>query len=111
MLARSRAWARMDSCRATLLRASSTSLIRRSSEKFIQHNRNKYGLPLAIWVACEVWDFGCMSVLFSGLPEPEQNDIAKSYGLPADSGSVMVSWLRSLNYVRNACAHHSRLWN
>ena len=30
MLARSRAWARMDSCRATLLRASSTSLIRRS---------------------------------------------------------------------------------
>lgn len=52
------------------------SLIQRSSEKFIQHNRNKYGLPLAIWVACEVWDFGCMSVLFSGLPEPEQNDIA-----------------------------------
>lgn len=87
------------------------SLIQRSSEKFIQHNRNKYGLPLAIWVACEVWDFGCMSVLFSGLPEPEQNDIAKSYGLPADSGSVMVSWLCSLNYVRNVCAHHSRLWN
>lgn len=27
------------------------------------------------------------------------------------SGSVMVSWLRSLNYVRNVCAHHSRLWN
>ena len=86
-------------------------LIQRSSEKFIQHNRQKYGTPLAIWVACEVWDFGCLSVLFSGLPEPEQNAIAKSYGLAADSGSVLASWLRSLNYLRNVCAHHSRLWN
>ena len=87
------------------------SLINRSKEEFIQHNREKYGLPLAIWVTCEVWDFGCISVLFSGLPEPEQNEIAKSYGLPADSGSVLASWLRSLNYARNVCAHHSRLWN
>ena len=45
------------------------------------------------------------------MPEPEQNAIAKSYGLPADSGSVLASWLRSLNYLRNVCAHHSRLWN
>jgi len=24
---------------------------------------------------------------------------------------IMESWLRSLNYVRNVVAHHSRLWN
>ena len=23
----------------------------------------------------------------------------------------LASWLRSLNYLRNVCAHHSRLWN
>jgi abortive infection bacteriophage resistance protein len=23
----------------------------------------------------------------------------------------MVSWLRTLLFVRNACAHHARLWN
>jgi abortive infection bacteriophage resistance protein len=23
----------------------------------------------------------------------------------------MVSWLHTLNYVRNICAHHARLWN
>nr|WP_274594937.1 Abi family protein [Pseudomonas nabeulensis] len=26
-------------------------------------------------------------------------------------GRVFASWLRSLNYLRNVCAHHSRLWN
>jgi abortive infection bacteriophage resistance protein len=24
---------------------------------------------------------------------------------------VMFSWLHTLNYVRNICAHHARLWN
>lgn len=48
---------------------------------------------------------------FFRLARAEQNAIAKSYGLPADSGSVLASWLRSLNYLRNVCAHHSRLWN
>ncbi|WP_246609850.1 Abi family protein [Comamonas fluminis] len=86
-------------------------LIRRSREKFIEHYRNKYGQPLAIWVACEVWDFGSMSVLFSGLPSQEQDQIAQGYGLPAGNGQVFASWLRSLNYLRNVCAHHSRLWN
>ena len=42
-------------------------LIGRSREEFVRHNRTKYGLPLAIWVACEVWDFGTLSTLFNGL--------------------------------------------
>jgi abortive infection bacteriophage resistance protein len=24
---------------------------------------------------------------------------------------VLESWMQSINYVRNICAHHSRLWN
>lgn len=37
------------------------ALINRSNEDFIRHNKGKYGLPLAVWVACEVWDFGTLS--------------------------------------------------
>lgn len=33
-------------------------LIARSKEEFVRHNRAKYGLPLAIWVACEIWISG-----------------------------------------------------
>ncbi len=85
------------------------NLISRSKEEFVAHNRAAHGLPLAIWVACEVWDFGTMSTLFKGLREAEQDAIAAKYGI--SNGRVFATWLRSLNYLRNVCAHHSRLWN
>lgn len=84
-------------------------LIGRSKEEFVRHNKNKYGLPLAIWVACEVWDFGTMSTLFGGMREAEQDAIARQYGV--NNGRIFATWLRSLNYLRNVCAHHGRLWN
>lgn len=40
--------------------AKHAQLILRSKEEFVAHNRTKYGLPLAMWVACEVWDFGTL---------------------------------------------------
>lgn len=85
------------------------SLIARSKEEFIKHNKTKYGLPLPIWVVCEIWDFGTLSTLFAGMKEIDQDQIAEKYGLT--NGRIFASWLRSLNYLRNVCAHHSRLWN
>ena len=85
------------------------NLIIRSREEFITHYRTKYGLPLPIWVVCETWDFGTMSTLFAGMTEADQDAIACKYGVT--NGRVLASWLRSLNYLRNVCAHHSRLWN
>ncbi|ASY85574.1 Abi family protein [Xanthomonas citri pv. malvacearum] len=84
-------------------------LVDRSKEDFVKHNKEKYGLPLAIWVVCEVWDFGALSVLYGGMREAEQDVIAKKYGIA--NGRIFATWLRSLNYLRNVCAHHSRLWN
>lgn len=84
-------------------------LISRSKEEFVSHNKTKYGLPLAIWVACEVWDFGTMSRLYDGMREQEQDVISARYGIR--NGRIFATWLRGLNYLRNVCAHHSRLWN
>ena len=84
-------------------------LVNRSREEFVEHNKTKYGLPLAIWVACEVWDFGTMSKLFDGMREQDQDKIALKYGIR--NGRTFATWLRSLGYLRNVCAHHSRLWN
>ena len=84
-------------------------LIGRSKEDFVKHNKAKYGQPLAIWVACEVWDFGTMSRLYAGMREQEQDAISAKYGVL--NGRKFATWLRSLNYLRNVCAHHSRLWN
>jgi abortive infection bacteriophage resistance protein len=85
------------------------ALINRSRETFIEHAKKKYGLPVSIWVACEVWDFGTLSTLFSGMRTVEQDQIAAKYGIL--DGRIFASWLRSLNFLRNVCAHHSRLWN
>lgn len=84
-------------------------LINESKEEFVRHNKTKYGLPLIIWVACEVWDFGTMSRLYAGMREADQDAISAKYGV--HSGRTFRTWLRSLNYLRNVCAHHSRLWN
>ncbi|EDY87047.1 Abi family protein [gamma proteobacterium HTCC5015] len=83
--------------------------IARSKEDFIKHNKNKYGHPLPIWIACEVWDFNTLSELYDGMRPKDQDAIAEKYGV--QNGRTLASWLRSLNYLRNVCAHHSRLWN
>lgn len=84
-------------------------LVARSKEEFIVHNKTRYGLPIPIWVCSEVWDFGTMSRLYDGMKEADQDNISRRYGIA--SGRIFASWLRSLNYLRNVCAHHSRLWN
>ncbi|MFG6667132.1 Abi family protein [Halomonas sp. HNIBRBA4712] len=82
---------------------------KRSKEDFVKHYRQKHGPRLPIWVAVETWDFGTISQLFALMKVPDQLCIAQKYGL--QDWKVFQSWLRSLNYLRNVCAHHSRLWN
>lgn len=71
--------------------------------------QEKVWFAFAIWITCEVWDFGTLSTLFGGMKEVDQDRIALKYGV--SNGRVFATWLRSLNYLRNVCAHHSRLWN
>ncbi|MBP9153554.1 MAG: Abi family protein [Xanthomonadales bacterium] len=85
------------------------SLIERSKEDFVSHYKAKHGLPLPVWVAIEVWDFGLLSHFFAGMKYADKAALAQRFGVP-DPG-LMESWLRTLNYLRNIAAHHSRLWN
>lgn len=84
-------------------------LVAHSKEDFVKHYRAKYGSPLPIWVAVELWDFGLLSTFYQGMAIGDKEIIAAKYGL--SSWKTMASWLRTLNYVRNIAAHHSRLWN
>lgn len=82
----------------------------RSKEEFAKHFKTKYPQEHPpIWISVELWDFGTLSVFFSGLKKTDKDAISSEYGLP--DGREFESWLRSLNFVRNLCAHHSRLWN
>jgi len=84
-------------------------LVSRSREDFVKHYQNRHGPDLPIWVAVEVLDFGALSQLFAMMKVPDQERIAGKYGVK--DWRAFQSWLRSLSYLRNLVAHHSRLWN
>jgi abortive infection bacteriophage resistance protein len=84
-------------------------VLKRSKEDFVKHYKYKYGLPLPIWVSVELWDFGMLSTFYRGMQTSDKTTIATKYGIL--DFSVMESWLRTLTYIRNVAAHHSRLWN
>lgn len=83
---------------------------RRSKEVFVEHFRANYDeFPdLPVWAAAETMTFGAMFTLFKMSERRVQRDVANRYGV---AGPVLLSWLQTLNYVRNLCAHHARLWN
>jgi len=84
-------------------------LSKRSKQDFTKQYKQKYTTPLPIWMAIEVWDFGMMSTLLTGMKNNHKIKIADKYHISRPD--IMISWIRSLNFIRNVCAHHSRLWN
>jgi len=81
----------------------------RSQEEFVKHFRGKYSddyLPL--WIAVETMSFGNTMTMVLNMHRADKQGFAQRYGV---ANIVMDSWLRTLNYVRNCCAHHARLWN
>lgn len=85
--------------------------INRSHEVFVKHFRAKYTseTDLPVWMVCEVISFGQVSQLLRGLKKTDRQAIAKSH-FDIDH-MLMTSWLHTIVYVRNLCAHHSRIWN
>ncbi len=82
----------------------------RSKEVFIRHFKNKYKTnDLPIWSVVEIISFGSLSKLFMLLQEKEQNGVISCMG--EINKVVFFKWFKALSSVRNACAHHSRLWN
>lgn len=82
-----------------------------SREPFIEHFQEKYeGFPtLPVWMATEIISFGALSLLFKGLKNDDKRTIAQTvYNLHP---KTLANWLHFLTYIRNICAHHSRLWN
>lgn len=85
--------------------------LRRTNEDFITSYYNTYHLPEhpPSWMVVECLSFGTLSKIYSNLKDrsarKQIGDILGQYS------EVIKSWMKSLTYTRNLCAHHSRLWN
>jgi abortive infection bacteriophage resistance protein len=77
---------------------------------FIKHYYDTYDSPdlPPCWMVFEAISFGSISQIFKFLKHPEYEDICKKFGV---NHQILSSWLHCVSYVRNLCAHHSRLWN
>lgn len=83
----------------------------RKSETFIKHYKEKYSSPKnpPSWMCTEILYLSQISKIFQFLKNrSDRTEIAKNYNLPE---VIFSSWLHTINYVRNICAHYSRLWN
>lgn len=88
--------------------------IERSNERHILHFKNTSDAAhafdaLPVWSAVEVWSFGTLSKCIERGAKGSLGDaVATSLGIAKAGFPYRV---RSLVYLRNRCAHHSRLWN
>lgn len=86
--------------------------LQRSKSDFIKEHYAKYGkegYPPA-WKMLELVSFGCLTKLYFNFSDtPVKKKIARLYGVPQHE--MLESWMKSVNVLRNACAHHERVWN
>jgi abortive infection bacteriophage resistance protein len=76
----------------------------------ISHYYKNYNTPSMppIWAVVEAITFGTLSCFYSNLHTKNQKLVAAEFGYNYET---LESWFRSLNIIRNMCAHHNRLWN
>ncbi|NLB81268.1 MAG: Abi family protein [Clostridiaceae bacterium] len=79
---------------------------------FIEHYLKTYDNPPTppSWMSVELLYFSELSKICNNLVNrDDRTNISKAFGVKDDT--VFCSWLHTLSYVRNICAHHARLWN
>lgn len=84
--------------------------IRRNSKApFVRNFRENYkGGNLPIYALVEVFSFGTLSKFYKNMHNEDKKAIAQTFGV---GYTYIESWLESISYVRNICAHYGRLYN
>lgn len=79
-------------------------------EKHIEGYVKKYSQPELppVWVAFQSISFGTISRLYSSLRGEGKILVSQEFKL---SHYVLSSWLQSIAFLRNLCAHHANIWS
>lgn len=82
---------------------------RNSKAPFVRNFRENYeGGQLPMYALVEVFSFGTLSKFYKNMHNKDKKEIAKTFGV---GYTYIESWLESISYVRNICAHYGRLYN
>lgn len=83
---------------------------RKKREIFIDNYLKTFNIPSLPpgWMMAETLSMGTTSYLYSVLASDYQKQVASMFNIQHD---VLESIFHALSYLRNLCAHHSRVWN
>ena len=76
-----------------------------------KHFRLVYGdrhQSLPLWMVCELMSGGSVLDFADGVAPNIQKQVAADFGFPDQQ---LLSWMKAVFSLRNACAHHARVWN
>lgn len=82
---------------------------RNSRSPFVRNFRTNYvDGKIPMYALVELFSFGTLSKFFKNMKNEDKKAIAKTYGV---GYTYFESWIESIAYVRNLCAHYGRLYN
>lgn len=82
----------------------------KSTEEFVKHFRRSYCDPYPpVWILGELMTMGNVNMVYRNLKKDKiRKRISQYFGLQP---IALESWITALTLLRNACCHHSRVWN
>lgn len=93
----------------TFLKDIGEEVRRNSKAPFVRNFQDNYeGADLPIYALVEVFSFGTLSKFYKNMKNVDKKVVAKSFGI---GYTYLESWIESISYVRNICAHYGRLYN
>lgn len=87
----------------------SSEIFRNKNAPFVKNFLNNYengGIPF--YALVEILSFGTLSKFYKNMKNPDKKQVAATYGI---GYTYLESWVESIAYVRNLCAHYGRLYN
>lgn len=94
---------------STFLTDISSEINRNKRTPFIKNFQTNYaGSDIPFYALVEIFSFGTLSKFFKNMKNADKKQIAATYGI---SYTYFESWIESIAYVRNLCAHYGRLYN
>ena len=82
---------------------------RNSKSPFIRNFRDNYkDGKIPMYALVELFSFGTLSKFFKNMKGEDKKAVASTYRI---GYTYVESWIESIAYVRNICAHYGRLYN
>lgn len=80
---------------------------REKNNSIIKHHKNKYNGNIPFWAMIEFFSFTELSKFYQNMITADKKIVAKNYD---QYYKLVESWFYCLSFLRNSCAHYSRLY-